>query len=383
MTESDAVSLRAFITWAHRHRDWSTAETDEWRSKVHGLADALITHGIDAEIDLWHESSTQVDWTRWGQQQVARDGFILVALNRAWTERWQGSNAATEGAGVVAEADAMKGLFQQNQADFRKRTILVQLPGEHESRIPLDLHGVTRCRVSSFGADGLEELLRLLTGQPRYLRPPLGSTPILPPRHPPKIDQPENNAASESYLSCQGSDRERVLAQASGTGDDVVSVPVDEAQRGRWLLLRVEGNPAERHFAVKGGPRGRALVSTTDRYRGSILVEPSSHSSLDLEITADGPWSFEMCDALTGARLLEGSLAGVGDDVLRWNGDRTALEFKGNAVGRHFALVAHMGGRRKGLINTTDPYAGRVLLPEGRALLSVLATGPWQCSVDD
>ncbi len=124
-------------------------------------------------------------------------------------------------------------------------------------------------------------------------------------------------------------------------------------------------------------------MNTTDRYRGSILVEPTSDSSLDLEITADGQWSFEVGDALTRARLLEGSLAGVGDDVLRWAGDRTSLQFRGNAPRHHFAVVAHMGGRRKGLISTTDSYSGRVLLPEGPALLSVLATGPWQCTVED
>lgn len=381
MTNPTDTRVRVFISWAHRHRDWTPAEEDAWRDTVIRFASALVESGIDTDIDLWHENDLGIDWTRWGQQRVEDSDHVLIAVNRAWAERWAGRNDPKEGAGAVMEADALHGLLTADQAVFQRKAIVITLPGA-DGGIPPDLARLIRRSIKTLDEAGISDIVRLLTGQSEWVRPPLGAVPRLLPRGAVLAKAPETPSEDQSHSAERDLVQPGITAR-TGTGDDVLSVPIDEGQRGRWLLLRIEGNPAERHFAVKSGSRGRALVNTTDRYRGSILVEPSSDSSLDLEITADGQWSFEVGDALTSARLLEGSLAGVGDDVLRWAGDRTSLQFRGNAPRRHFAVVAHMGGRRKSLINTTDPYSGRVLLPEGPALLSVLATGPWQCTVED
>lgn len=381
MTESTDAGPRVFISWAHRERDWTVAEQDAWRNTVLGFANALVGVGIDTVVDLWHEHELGIDWTRWGQQQVDDSDHVLIALNRAWAERWAGRNDPTEGAGAVVEADALHGLLREDQNKFQRKAIIVELPGS-DGGLPHDLARLTRRRVQTFDESGLEDLLRLLIGRPLWVRPPLGAVPILPPRQARPAEIPEATTADRQQRTT-GDVVPSTIAARSGTGDDVVSIRIDEAHRGRWLVLCVEGNVARKHFAVRGGPRRGALVNSTDHYRGRVLIEPGSTSTLDLEIKVAGPWSLELADADTSARVLEDSLDGVGDDVLRWTGGPTSLRFQGNGDERHFAVVAHIGDRRKGLINTTDPYSGRVLIPEGPALLSVRATGSWHCCVED
>lgn len=381
MTHLNDAGPRVFISWAHRHRNWTPAQEQRWRDTVVTFANALVTSGIDTDIDLWHEHELGVDWTRWGQRQVEDSDHVVIAMNQAWAERWAGRNHPTEGVGAVGEADALHGLFARNQTVFQRRAVVVILPGA-DGDVPADLARLVRRRIPSLDEAGLGDLVRLMTNQPRWVRPPLGAAPRLPPHEAVPTEVPEATTTDRQQPAA-GDVVQSIIAARSGNGDDVLEVPIDEAHRGSWLILRVDGNAEERHFAVKSGPRGRLQVNTTGRYRGSVLLEPGSESSLDLEVKATGPWSIELADAATSARVLDGSLDGVDDDVLRWTGRRTSLHFLGNDAERHFAVVVYMGGRRKGLINTTDSYSGRVLLPEGSALLSVRATGPWQCGVED
>lgn len=262
MTGSQPRTPTVFISWAHRHGEWSRGQAAEWECTVHAFAHALRMYGIDADVDLWHQSDTRTDWTRWGQQQVSKHDFILVASNRSWRERWDGSNAPTEGAGVVREADALKGLFDQNQDNFRKRLILVLLPGADDTTIPTYLHGVTRCRVTSFDKEGLEVLLRLLTVQPRFLPPALGAVPVFP-TQPPQIPTNEEalTVVEEPPPKIQDGGREGVLARAAGSGHDVVFLGMDSNRDVDSCLLHVTGNDESKLFTVKRHG-GRLLLSS-------------------------------------------------------------------------------------------------------------------------
>ncbi len=53
-------------------------------------------------------------------------------------------------------------------------------PGVPDEVIPPDLDRAARVRIDSANPDDYEGLLRLLTGQPRYEKSPLGSIPLLP-----------------------------------------------------------------------------------------------------------------------------------------------------------------------------------------------------------
>ncbi|MEU3183028.1 NACHT domain-containing protein [Streptomyces sp. NPDC006923] len=171
---------RALISWAHKDRRWDSARTAAWRESVVGFAELLIAHGIDAELDLWAPGLT--DWTRQGQRFVMECDFVLIVISSAWSERWQGHNDPREGAGVVVEADTLKGLFTRNQDIVQNKCVIVLLPGVDEDDVPPDLERLRRVTVPEITPAGIEELVRVMTDQPEYLKPPLGALPRLPPR---------------------------------------------------------------------------------------------------------------------------------------------------------------------------------------------------------
>ena len=175
------VAPTALISWAHRNVGWSEKQAENWTALVVEFAVQLRTSGVDADLDLWHESDTTIDWTRWGQQRIAACDYTLIVLSSAWRQRWEGSNEPTVGAGVAVEADTLKGLFITNQEKFQRRTILIMLPGTTPADIPLDLHRLNRFRIEKIDRNSIEPLIRALSNQPRYAVPELGFIPVLPP----------------------------------------------------------------------------------------------------------------------------------------------------------------------------------------------------------
>jgi hypothetical protein len=99
----------------------------------------------------------------------------------------------------------------------------------------------------------------------------------------------EVSAAGPWTIESQSARSLRVLDtsdQITGTGDEVILVNGDAA------TVSVEGNAAERHFAVKGyNPYSYLIVNTTDQYSGKNRFEKDT---LLLEITATGEWSIEL-----------------------------------------------------------------------------------------
>jgi len=167
-----------FISWAHSHSSWTPEQTQDWESQVAEFAATLRSLGIDADIDLFHLDEA-MDWTRFGPRRVQGSKLTLVVLSQAWAERWTGSNVPTEGAGAAAEAEAdtLRGLFNRDQAEWQKRIVLVMLPEVRPEVVPPDLQRATRVSVDPSDPDTYENLLRILTEQPRYPKPPLGEVP--------------------------------------------------------------------------------------------------------------------------------------------------------------------------------------------------------------
>ena len=182
VVEPVPVNPKAFISWAHRDPGWEDSDEAAWTQEVYAFALLLRSYGIDADLDLFHQSEPGVDWTRFGPRQVADSEWVIVALSRAWRERWEGRNRPSEGAGAVAEADALLSEFQDNQQTFRNKVVLVTLPARHgEDVVPTGLDGVHRFTFRDFSPQEIMPLIRLLTGQPEYPRGPLGPLPELSP----------------------------------------------------------------------------------------------------------------------------------------------------------------------------------------------------------
>lgn len=207
--DSEQLPPSALVSWAHKNSGWDDTQAEAWISHVLQFASLLVENGIDAKLDLWNDSDTQIDWTRWGPEQVAKSDFVIIAISQAWKERWQGSNNPTQGAGAVAEANALKGRFNTDQGVFQKRTIIVLLPGSTEEDVPEDLHHLLRITVDDISLDGIEDVLRALFASPKYEKPPLGSQPTFSKfRHskPTPTPSPQDVASKRAELDAEDGD---------------------------------------------------------------------------------------------------------------------------------------------------------------------------------
>jgi hypothetical protein len=72
------------------------------------------------------------------------------------------------------EANAIYGLFDANQDDFRGKLRLVILPCDPGAHVPHTLYGVPRFTITDIIEDGVEDLYRNLTQQPGVTRPATG-----------------------------------------------------------------------------------------------------------------------------------------------------------------------------------------------------------------
>lgn len=173
-----------------------------------------------------------------------------------------------------------------------------------------------------------------------------------------------------------------------GSGDDIITL--DKPDDGLPALLVISGNRSERHFSITGydGNRNRTglLVNTSDVYSGIVPVDlpPRTDTKL-LEISANGPWIVQVYAIGAASKSSVGEeFQSKGDDVLWIEGDASIATVSGNSSQRHFSITAYDGsGNRSGLlVNTSDRYSGRVMVPNNTLLLEVNATGDWTIKLE-
>lgn len=152
--------MKVFVSWAHRGESWSNTEASTWQATVENFARLVDdVDGLDVELDLWHVNDRDMDWRRWCLEQVRSSDYVLVAMNAPWEQRWRGTNSPAQGSGVVAEADALRGVFERDQLEFQRKVRIVMLPGAHGRDIPEDLARLTRVTVTEVSMDGVRALV--------------------------------------------------------------------------------------------------------------------------------------------------------------------------------------------------------------------------------
>ncbi len=125
-------------------------------------------------------SSSDLQWVVTGYT-LTFGGFLLLGGKLA--DRIGRRRVFLSGAALFATASLVGlGLFNDDQAEFRRKVKLVLLPGADVSNVPRQLSGVQRFSIGEPVPAHLEDLLRTLTNQPRYVPPPLGTVPVLPSR---------------------------------------------------------------------------------------------------------------------------------------------------------------------------------------------------------
>lgn len=293
-----AIPATALVSWTHQRLD-APGPSGPAAEDVLAFADLLRANGIDAEIDMYHFNEG-VDWTRWGPQMVEDRDFVVVVTSAGWKAVWEGRGDPSRNAGSAAEADVLKSLFNRNRHAFVEKVRLVLLPGVDKDTVPSGLDGVTRYNVASLDNDGIEDLVRDLTGQLRYPSPALGPVPHLEPAA--RMDRERAAAPPTATAAGRGtpplSPRQAAMVSMASdppiaTSDQWPSTATKDDQLVRLRVLRPEGDQGRivRCAVDFGSPTvERRLVYTPDPLSASTILSLGVNVD-DLEVDFPGQFT--------------------------------------------------------------------------------------------
>jgi hypothetical protein len=209
---------RVFISYSH--------DTVEDQERVLGLADRLRADGIDAEVDQYN-AAPQEGWPLWCERQIETADIVLMVCTETYHRRVSGDEECGKGLGVVWEARIIRQLRYEAGAVSGK-FVPVLFSDTSPEQIPTPIKGWTWYVIDT--EDGYENLYRLLTGQPRLLRPALGKIRPLPTR---RRQWPEDTIEASSLSPAPAS---------ASAPDDAALLRRGRPVRNLWRFLQEEKN---------------------------------------------------------------------------------------------------------------------------------------------
>jgi len=167
--------IRVFVSYAH--------ESEQHKKQVLAFCELLRRNGIDADLDQWN-TVPRPDWHPLIVEQVMESDFVIIVASPAYKRVGDGIADSDDRRGVQSEAALLRDRLHGDRQVWTRKLLPVILPGFSVDDIPLFLqpHCGNRYPITELTTSGIDELLRVLTGQPSAVRPPLGTVPFLPPR---------------------------------------------------------------------------------------------------------------------------------------------------------------------------------------------------------
>jgi hypothetical protein len=218
---ADGSPKRVFISYSHDSAAYETAIRD--------LSDRLREGGLDCHIDQYEVAPSE-GWPRWMRRQIDQANFVLIACSETYLRRVDG----TENPGVGLGASWEGGIITQDLYESQGRNekfIPIVLDSAEKANIPLFLRAYTHYDVSN--PQDYEKLYRYLTGQPRVIRPKLGSVRPLPPEatQPPKAPQAKPARHDHQSLVLLVSDGRAEFIESTNITSDGTRVQLELAPR--------------------------------------------------------------------------------------------------------------------------------------------------------
>ncbi len=217
---------KVFISYSH--------DSAEHSERVLRLADALHGHGVDVEIDRYHQRPTQ-GWPAWCEEQLRPEvsSHVLMICTQTYHDRVQNQVPADDGRGVFWEGRIIHNYVYG--AKRNERFIPVLFDGATQEHIPITMRNDGHYRISRFDLTdaGYEALYRDLTGQSYVTKPAVGNTVPLPARQPVTTFQPLLAASRlPSSRLLIGRERELAMLDAAWSADAKRNVLVTVAFGG-------------------------------------------------------------------------------------------------------------------------------------------------------
>lgn len=165
----------------------------------------------------------------------------------------------------------------------------------------------------------------------------------------------------------------------SGSGDTILQIELPAGPDSIGIATMTHSGRA--NFAVwsldANLEQTDLLVNEIGSYTGTVPFNLTLGERITaFEISADGPWTVTLRDAVGLREVAEASATtGKGDDVMLYFGETTVAEVT-HAGDGNFAVWSY-GDFSDLLINEIGAYSGQVRWPAGAALIQVSANGAW------
>jgi len=165
---------RAFVTYAH--------DSEEHKADVLDLATLLQQAGVDTELDQW-AADRRRDWSTWAIEGMTTADYVIVVVSPDYKAPGDGLGPTTVNRGVRSEASVLRDLLHGDRDLWLPKLLPVLLPGHEVEEIPyfLQPNVADHYKVEEISERGIEDLYRVITGQPRLVRPPRGPVRTLTP----------------------------------------------------------------------------------------------------------------------------------------------------------------------------------------------------------
>ena len=154
-------SITVYISYSH--------DSEKHREFVLSLSNKLRAEGVDCMIDRYINGFPPEGWERWMRNQILASDFVLVVCTENYLRRFDNLDNEN-GRGVTFEGMIISKALSENKHSNTKYIPLIPEEGSLEY-IPEPLKPYSAYRLPS----DYEMLYRILTGQPTYATPKLGS----------------------------------------------------------------------------------------------------------------------------------------------------------------------------------------------------------------
>jgi hypothetical protein len=159
--------MKIFISYSH--------DSQEHRDQILQLSNRLRRDGLDCWIDQYEQSPAE-GWALWCDEQIEEAQFVLVACTNTYQRRFKKKEILDKGLGVTWEGHIITQELYNSQGRNEKFIHVIFSAADKKS-IPLVLQGTNFYSLEE--PSGYEALYRRLTGQPKVVKPVVGSIKIL------------------------------------------------------------------------------------------------------------------------------------------------------------------------------------------------------------
>ena len=180
-----------FISYSHDSR--------AHEANVLKLADRLVRDQVDVICDVY-EDFPRTGWSGWVTASIEQSSHIIVVCSPGYSAKLMEETNKSVGNGVRFEVLLTRQLINE-YLNYGKSVIPVTFGEDDNEYIPLYLRAFQRYVLNCFDelaySSAYDSLYRVLTSQPKNMKPPLGRKKIMPPNNQTIIS--ENNDLYGEY----------------------------------------------------------------------------------------------------------------------------------------------------------------------------------------